>query len=303
LIASIPDGKELKDRFIFAVVRGDMELNETKLANTIGARDLRPATEDEIKSIGAVPGYASPVSPVIRSSDCLIVVDDIIPCSPNLVAGANEVGYHLLNVNYGRDYQSDIVTDIAAANEGYACPDCHAPLRMERGVEVGNIFKLGTRYMDGQQKPVIMGSYGIGVGRLLACIAQEHHDEFGLVWPVTVSPYQVHLVLLRGKGATQAEELAGKVYTELQAAGIEVLYDDREESPGVKFHDADLIGCPLRITVSERSLAQGGAELKLRREAVKTIFPLDEIPARVQRVIQSMQEEISLKVIHVKYPG
>jgi prolyl-tRNA synthetase len=313
LIASIPEGKELREKFIFAVVRGDMELNETKLANTIGARDLRPATEDEIKSVGAVPGYASPVGLITKPSDCLIVVDDIIPCSPNLVAGANEAGYHLLNVNYDRDYQSDIVTDIAAAEEGYACPDCHTPLRMERGVEVGNIFKLGTRYsdalgcffldLDGQQKPIIMGSYGIGVGRLLACIAQEHHDEFGLVWPVTVSPYQVHLVLLRGKGATQAEEVAGKVYADLQAAGIEVLFDDREESPGVKFNDADLIGCPVRITVSERALGQGGVEIKLRCEAAKNIIPLDEIPARVQRVIQSMQEEISSKVIHVNYPG
>jgi prolyl-tRNA synthetase len=177
---------------------------------------------------------------------------------------------------------------------------------MSRGVEVGNIFKLGTRYsdalgctfldQDGAQKPVIMGSYGIGVGRLLACIAEAHHDEHGLSWPITVAPFQVHLVLLRGKGTPQAEITAEKLYTDLQAAGIEILYDDREESPGVKFNDADLIGIPLRVTVSERALAQGGVELKLRRETTKDIVPLDEIETRLLSVIQSLQSEISSKV-------
>ncbi|MFA5874006.1 MAG: His/Gly/Thr/Pro-type tRNA ligase C-terminal domain-containing protein, partial [Anaerolineales bacterium] len=176
---------------------------------------------------------------------------------------------------------------------------------------VGNIFKLGTRYSDslgctfldkdGQQKPVIMGSYGIGVGRLLACVAEEHHDEHGLVWPITVAPFHVHLILLRGKGTPQAEEAADKLYADLQAAGVEVLYDDRHESPGVKFNDADLIGCPVRITVSERALDQGGAEMKLRRELAKIIVPLKETVARVRSVIQSMQEEISLKIVPVNY--
>ena len=146
----------------------------------------------------------------------------------------------MLNTNYPRDYFADIVTDIAAAEEGHACPECGNPLKAARGVEVGNIFKLGTRYSDslgctfldrdGQQKPVIMGSYGIGVGRLLACVAEEHHDEHGLIWPVTVAPYQVHLVLLRGKNTPQAAETADLLYTDLQAAGLEVLYDDRDES-------------------------------------------------------------------------
>ena len=312
-MASIPEGEELTEKFIFAVIRGDMELNETKLANAVGARDLRSATEDEIKAIGAVPGFASPLNLVgeTHAPSLQIVVDDSIPSSPNLVAGANETDTHLLNTNYPRDYQADLVTDIAAADEGTACPECGHSLRMARGVEVGNIFKLGTRYSDslgctfldrdGQQKPVIMGSYGIGVGRLLACVAEEHHDQHGLVWPITVAPFHVHLVLLRGKGTPQAEETADRLYTDLKAAGIEVLYDDRDESPGVKFNDADLIGCPVRITVSERALAQAGVEMKLRRDQEKIIVPLPEVLERLRSVIQSLRDEIVSKVTPVAY--
>ncbi|MDI6769284.1 MAG: proline--tRNA ligase [Anaerolineales bacterium] len=311
LMASIPEGEELTEKFIFAILRGDMELNETKLANAVGARDLRPATDEEIRAMGAVPGYASPVGLVVGSLGGSVVVDDIIPASPNLVAGANDEGYHLLNVNYGRDYTADIVADIAAADEDAACPECGAPLKASRGVEVGNIFQLGTRYSDalgctfldkdGQQKPVIMGSYGIGVGRLLACAAEEHHDDHGLAWPITIAPFHVHLVLLRGKGTPQAEETADKLYVELQAAGIEVLYDDRDESPGVKFNDADLIGCPIRITVSARALSAGGVEVKLRHKADKVIVPLDETVSGLRSEIAALEAEISAKVLPVDY--
>jgi prolyl-tRNA synthetase len=312
-----------KEQFIFAMIRGDMELNETKLANATHARDLRPATEEEIKAIGAVPGFASPIglSPLPLGSRSIpvraeglkvrVVVDDSIQSSPNLVAGANQSDYHLLNTNYPRDYSADIVTDIASAEEGHACPDCGKPLKAARGVEVGNIFKLGTRYSDslgctfldkdGQTKPVIMGSYGIGVGRLLACVAEEHHDDHGLIWPVTVAPYQVHLVLLRGKGTPQAEETAEKLYTDLQTAGIEVLYDDRDESPGVKFNDADLIGLPIRLTVSERARAQGGVEMKLRSQSEKSILPLDELIARIRSELAALAAEISATVLPVDY--
>jgi prolyl-tRNA synthetase len=206
----------------------------------------------------------------------LVVVDDLAAESPNLVAGANEAGYHLLNVNYGRDYKADIVADIASALEGGACAQCGEPLRLDRGVEVGNIFKLGTRYSadmgctyldrDGGQKLVVMGSYGIGTTRLLACIAEEHRDERGLMWPISVAPYEVHLVSLAGEGAQgdEVREIADGIYAQLQEAGIEVLYDDRDATPGVKFNDADLIGLPLRVTVSARSLRNGGAEVKRR---------------------------------------
>jgi prolyl-tRNA synthetase len=308
-----------KEQFIFAVIRGDMELNETKLANAVGARNLRPATEAEIRAVGAEPGFASPVglTPVPspaereRGAGVRVIVDDAIPNSPNLVAGANEEGYHLLNTNYSRDYQADLVADLAAADEGAACPTCGMLMRAARGVEVGNIFQLGTRYSDAlgctyvdkdkQSRPVVMGSYGIGVGRLLACIAEEHHDEHGLVWPVTVAPFQVHLVLLRGKGMPQAEETADKLYADLQAAGIEVLYDDRDESPGVKFNDADLIGCPLRVTISERALSQGGVELKLRAEPDKVIVPLTETTARLRSEIAALEAGIASHVVPVAY--
>ena len=182
-----------EERFVFAVVHGDTELNETKLANAVGAGALRPAREEEIRAVGAEPGYASPVG--LR--DVLVVADDAVALSPNLIAGANEEGFHLLNVNHGRFFLADVVADVAAAEGGSACPECGAPMRAERGVEVGNIFKLGTGYAeaagayfldrDGRRKPVVMGSYGIGVGRLLACIAEEHRDEDGLVWPVSLA--------------------------------------------------------------------------------------------------------------------
>jgi prolyl-tRNA synthetase len=263
---------------------------------------LRPARAEEIRAIGAEPGYGSPLG----VHDALIVVDDLIPASPNLVAGANEAGYHYLNVNYGRDYRADIVADIVKAADGDACPRCGSPLRSSRGVEVGNIFKLGTRYTvdmganfldkDGELKPVIMGSYGIGVGRLLGCVAEEHRDERGLIWPVTIAPYQVHLVALTAGGG-QAGEVAERLYAELQAAGVEVVYDDREESPGVKFNDADLIGAPLRLTVGERGLKRGGVELKRRDSAEVALVPPDEAVARVQAELAALREAIQARVV------
>jgi len=295
LIATLTEGDKDVDRFVFAVVRGDMEVNETKLANAVKSKELRPAREDEIRAVGATPGYASPIG--VRGA--LVVVDDAVAASPNLVAGANEAGYHLLNTNYPRDYTADVVMDIASAGEGSACPTCGAALRTSRGVEVGNIFKLGTRYsdalgatfldQDGQAKPVIMGSYGIGVGRLLACVAEHHHDDHGLLWPITLAPYQVHLVVLPGG---QAGEVAERLYADLRAAGVEVLFDDRDERPGVKFNDADLIGLPLRLTVGERSLGKGGVELKRRESKESAVVPLNEVVAQVEAEIDSLLASI-----------
>jgi prolyl-tRNA synthetase len=300
-------------QFVFAIVRGDMEVNETKLANAIRARSLRPATEDEIRAIGAVPGYASPVGLQRKGEpDFLVVVDDSIPASPNLVAGANEEGYHLLHVNYGRDYTGDVVTDIAGAQDGDACPECGSPLRSVRGVEVGNIFQLGTWFSeamgaefldrDGQAKPVVMGSYGIGLTRMMACIAEEHHDDHGLIWPVTVAPFQVHLVLLSGKG--QEAEMAASadsLYARLTSAGIEVLYDDREETPGVKFNDADLIGLPVRLTVSPRAQKNGGIEFKRRDQDERCIIPEAEVLDKVKAEIEALQNEIEAHLKPVEY--
>jgi prolyl-tRNA synthetase len=298
LMAAIPHGEARQERLVFAVIRGDMEVNETKLAHAVSAQALRPATEAEIRAVGAVPGYASPVG----LENTLVIVDDAIPHSPNLVAGANEDGYHLLNTNLGRDYQADQVTDIAAAQDGDACLTCGNPLRAERGVEVGNIFKLGTHYSDllgctyldanGQSQPVVMGSYGIGVGRLMACIAEEHHDEYGLIWPVSIAPYPVHLVVLAGKGSTETLDIAERLYADLRSAGIEALYDDRAESPGVKFNDADLIGLPIRLTVSERALKAGGVEMKRRDLSEREVVPTDQVIERLQTEIADLQAQI-----------
>ncbi|MGE5123835.1 MAG: proline--tRNA ligase [Acidobacteriaceae bacterium] len=302
LVATMLNGNEKFERFIFVIVRGDMEVSETKLANALHAVELRPAMEDEIRAVGAVPGYASPVG--LRGA--FTVVDDLIPGSPNLVSGANIEGYHLRNVNYGRDYQADLVADITAAQDGDACIECSHPLHSIRGVEVGNIFKLGTHfsesmgcdYLDakGQSHPVVMGSYGIGSGRLLACIAEDHHDEHGLMWPISVAPFQVHLVALPWKTADQAGkgvEMAEWLYAQMSENQIECLFDDRMESPGIKFNDADLIGVPMRLTFSERSLKNGGVEYKLRHKPDKIIIPLENIIPAIQEEIQNLEKNIT----------
>ena len=302
MVAIVTEGTEDRDQFIFALVRGDMELNETKLANAVQAKELRPATDDEIKAHNAVPGYASPMG----VKNAMIIVDDLVPESANLVAGANEEGFHLRNVNYGRDYEADLVTDLAAAEEGSPCPECGHPMHTIRGVEVGNIFKLGTRYSDsmgctfldkdGEEKSVIMGSYGIGSGRLLASVAEEFNDENGLIWPISITPYQVHLVALSG-----AEDEAEAVNTKLQEAGFEILFDDRDETPGVKFADADLLGMPIRLTVSKRSLKSGGVEHKLRSEKDGQVVAIDQLVETVQAHIKNLEGEIADRVLEMPF--
>jgi prolyl-tRNA synthetase len=294
MVATSLQNNQSLDRFIFVIVRGDMDVNETKLATALRAAFIRPATEAEIKAVGAVPGYASPIG----LKNVMTVVDDIIPDSKNLVSGANIEDYHYKNVNYGRDYQADIVTDIAMVDGGDECKQCGHPLESVRAVEVGNIFKLGTwisetmgcNYLDqeGKPKPIFMGSYGIGVGRLLACIVEEHHDDHGIIWPISVSPYQVHLVSLPWKtsdGKPEKTLSAENLYQNFIAEDIEVLYDDREESPGVKFNDADLIGNPIRLTISERSIKNGGVEYKRRDTPEKVIIPYEN-------AISAIKEEI-----------
>ncbi len=290
-------GEPEKETFVFAVVRGDMEVSETKLANAIKAKALRPATESEIRACGAVPGYASPLG----LQDVLVIVDDLLPDCPNLVAGANEEGFHLLNVNYGRDFQASLVTDIAAARAGDGCPNCSAAMRSSRAVEVGHLFQLGDggstalgcTFLDetGQIRPVMMGSYSLWISRLLACIAEEHHDQHGLCWPVSVAPFPVQLVLLGSKtGST--ESTAQTLYEQLSAAGVDVLFDDRTESAGVKFNDADLIGLPLRLTVGDRNLKQGMVEIKHRTSEQGILLPVDEAAGKISQEIRGLEEKL-----------
>ena len=303
MIATIPQGKETLERFVFIIVRGDMELNETKLANILHAIALRPAVDAEIRAVGAVPGYASPVG----LKNAMVIVDNIIPHSTNLVSGANIEGYHLRNVNFGRDYQAEIVADLTLAKDGDECSICGHSLHSVRGVEVGNIFKLGTRYSEsmgcnyldrnGKSNPIYMGSYGIGSGRSLACIVEEHHDEHGIIWPLSVSPYQIHLIVLPWKSIDnggEGQDKAEMLYQKINAAQLECLYDDREESPGVKFNDADLIGNPIRLTISERSLKNGGVEYKRRDKPEKMIIPYENIIPVLKEEIKILNSKVRI---------
>jgi prolyl-tRNA synthetase len=275
----IPESKTLKAVFytadaqlVFVTIRGDLEVNEIKLKNLLQARDLRLATEDEVKAAGLVAGSASPVGiEGIRR-----VADPSIAGGNNFAVGANQPDKHWRNANYPRDFRVDQLEDIALAQPGHRCVHCGQLLEASRGVEVGHIFKLGTfyserlgaQYLDqkGRQQPIIMGCYGIGVGRLLAAAIEQHHDEKGMIFPEPIAPYQVHLVGLNLNDAT-VSSAAEQLYRDLWEQGIETLYDDRvDQAPGVKFNDADLIGLPLRLVVSPRNLSAGMVEVKNRRD-------------------------------------
>jgi prolyl-tRNA synthetase len=271
------------DRFVFVVIRGDLEVNETKLVNALGGGILRPATDEEILATGAVPGYASPLG---LKPGVMVVADRSVRVGANFVAGANDAGYHLTGVNVPRDFDPAVDADIAEAFDGAVCGRCGAgTLHIERAIELGHCFKLGTRYSDsvgvvfqdetGATRSVIMGSYGIGLERLMAAIIETHHDEFGIIWPRCVAPFDVHIVTLGRE--PQIAAAADQLYRDLRAAGVDALLDDRDESPGVKFADADLIGLPLRLTVSKKSLANDSIEVKWRAEKDRFLVPLNEI--------------------------
>ena len=269
-------------------VRGDLEVNEVKLKNLTRATELRLATDGEVQQAGLVAGAASPVG----LKGIKVVADESITQGVNFVVGANRPETHLRNANYPRDFQVDVLADIANAEAGHGCPRCGERLLAERGIEVGHVFKLGTGIaeslgasyvdQDGQQRPIVMGSYGIGVGRLLAAAVEANHDEKGIVWPRTIAPFQAHLVALGADRSADVAQEADRVYRELQAAGLEVLYDDRDESPGVKFNDADLLGMPVRLTVSPRNMKQDAIEVKGRSVAEATLVPAAEGVAAVR---------------------
>jgi prolyl-tRNA synthetase len=278
-------------RFVVAIVRGDYDVNETKLVNAIKATGgLRPATLEEIKARGMEAGYGSPLG----ARDAVVVVDDLVTRSPNLVAGANRAGWHVKNVNVPRDYTPDVVRDITNAREGDACVTCGSPVKLRKGIEVGNIFKLGTDFTvafgstylgeDGERHPIVMGSYGIGVGRNVACVVEAHHDEKGIVWPEEVAPYVAHLVAIGGSKDPRVTEVAEQLHEVAQNAGYwrDILYDDRDESPGVKFTDAELLGMPWILTVSPRSLAAGGVEVTNRATGERSTRPIEDVEALIR---------------------
>ena len=272
-----------EDGYVAAFVRGDRELNMIKLVNALGIPEHAIAFADEEAmgaKTGAVGGFTGPVG----LHDCTVVVDSELPGLKNLVAGACRRDYHLKNVNYGRDYKGDIVKDIKVLKEGDPCPVCGEPVKHARGIEVGQVFKLGTKYSESmgatykdenqEEKPIVMGCYGIGVTRTLAAVVEQHHDKDGIIWPVAVAPY--HVIITRMKPDDDVQlTLAEKIHDELAAKGVEVMLDDRDERPGVKFKDADLLGIPVRITVG-RMAPEGKVEYKLRRDAEKVEMTAEE---------------------------
>ena len=278
------------DEVIVVTVRGDLDVNETKLRNALGGTEPRLASPEEVREAGLVAGSASAVG----LSGIRVVADDSVKLGANFVAGANKQDYHLRNVNFPRDFQADVVADIALAQEGYLCARCHDPMVTRRGIEVGHVFKVGTRYSEAfgalfpdesdRQRPIIMGCYGIGVGRLLAAAIEQHHDDDGMVLPAAIAPYDVWLVALNVEKEDVAEA-ADTLYKALTDEGIQVLYDDRQESAGVKFNDADLVGLPVRLVVSPRNLRQNAVEVKLRSEGEAATVALDQAVVRVRELL------------------
>ena len=287
------DGKA--DGYVAAFVRGDRDLNMIKLVNALNIPEHAIAFADESKleaAIGAIGGFTGPIG----LHDCTVVVDSELVGLKNLCAGACKLDHHILNVNYGRDYEGDIVTDLKVLKAGDPCPVCGAPIKHTRGIEVGQVFKLGTKYSEAmnatykdenqQDHPLVMGCYGIGVSRTLAAIIEQHHDEDGIIWPVSVAPYHAIVTLVKPKDEEQAK-VAEEIYQSLLAAGVEAVIDDRDERPGVKFKDADLLGFPIRITVGKRA-GEGIVEYKLRRDSEKTEISVSEA---IEKAIKLVNEE------------
>lgn len=293
-LLKVPRSKTLKAVFytadgqvIFVAIRGDLEVNELKLQHVLGTHDLHLASDDEVANAGLVAGSASPIG----LNGIRTVADESIRNGSNFVVGANKLGYHLLNANYPRDFQVDMIMDIAMAHEGLGCPNCGTPLKSTRGIEVGHIFKLGTFFserlgasfldQEGRQRPAMMGCYGIGVGRLLAAAIEQNHDENGIIFPPPIAPYQVSLVSLNPENS-EVQQLADELYHSLHSERFEVLYDDREGSAGVKFADADLLGLPVRLVVSPRTLRESGVEIKGRREKKGRLVAVEEVADAVR---------------------
>lgn len=292
LLFVIYDEEGNENGYVAAFVRGDRELNMTKLINALDIPEHAIEFADEEKmaaATGCVGGFTGPCG----LHDCTIVVDSELTGLKNLCAGACKEDHHLINVNYGRDYKADIITDLKVLQEGDPCPVCGAPVKHARGIEVGQVFKLGTKYSESmgamyvdenqKEQPIVMGCYGIGVTRTLAAVVEQHHDDNGIIWPMSVAPYHVIITLVKPDDEAQAAA-AEKIYKALADARVEVLLDDRKERPGVKFKDADLLGIPVRITVGKLA-GEGKVEYKLRRDADKEEITIEEAISRAIEIV------------------
>ncbi|MBL9139821.1 MAG: proline--tRNA ligase [Verrucomicrobiales bacterium] len=284
---------------VIILVRGDDQLNEAKLAGKLGATAFRPATADEILAVmGARPGSLGAVTATRKALDIRVFADEQLRQARGMTTGANEDGFHLRHVDVERDIKVDVWADLRTVVAGELCVTTGLPLKIRRAIEVGHVFKLGTKYSeklessfldtDGQRRPTVMGCYGIGVTRTLQAVIEQCHDKDGILWPMSVAPYQVLLTPLGAPG-TPTAVLAQEYYVQLQAAGVEVLIDDRDERPGFKFKDADLIGIPLRVSIGEKSLAKGEVELKPRGGALRAV-PKDKA---VDEVLAFVRESLS----------
>ena len=267
---------------VLILIRGDDQLNETKFAAKTGAVAVRPATPEEIfPLLGAKPGSLGAVAANVSSPEIKVYADERLRGANDMTTGANEDGFHLKNVSIERDIKVTAWFDLRTVSVGEPCVKCAKPLKIRRAIEVGHVFKLGTKYseklnatfldVDGSRKPSVMGCYGIGVTRTLQAIIEQSNDKDGVVWPLNVAPYQVCITPLAVAPDSQAMQLAEKFYAELTAKGIDVILDDRDDRPGVKFKDADLIGFPIRISLGEKSLAKGEVEIKQRNGPVQFV--------------------------------
>ncbi|MAQ15212.1 MAG: proline--tRNA ligase [Sandaracinus sp.] len=286
-------GDEQAPSFAMALVRGDHELNEIKLARALGVDEVRLASDEEVgRLLRCKTGYVGPILQEAATFDGKVFADPAVAALADAVCGAAKTQYHYEHVALGRDFEAE-VTPLRQVAAGDLCVKCGGALESYRGIEGGHIFILGTHYSSkmnatyldekGESVPIVMGCYGIGVSRLMAAAIEQHHDDDGIRWPMPIAPFQAVVLALGNDDEVQKE--AEQIYERLRAAGVEVLFDDREERPGVKFKDADLIGIPIRVTLGKRSLDQGRAEVKLRDQKEPELFPIGDIVAQVTRVI------------------
>lgn len=281
---------------ILCFVRGDHEVNEIKVINTVGVNEVEMAEPELLAQAGTVGGYMGPVG--LDQNKVIVVVDQSVMQMHNICCGANEEGYHYINVNPGRDFTPTYVADIRLMAEGDPCPHCGAAVKKARGIEVGQVFKLFTKYSkamhatyldeNGKEQPLVMGCYGIGVGRTMAAAVEQNNDKDGMIWPAAIAPYHLLVVPVNVKDEASNAK-AEEIYQTLQKAGLEVVIDDRKERPGVKFKDADLIGYPLRVVVGPKTLTTGELEVKVRRTGEVKMLPLDgDYASAIKEMLQSL---------------
>ena len=290
---------DVDGKTVLCMVRGDHEVNDVAVQNLVGGNTIEPATDEELKAHGLQPGYMSPMGADTPDNETFyVIVDPTAMNVPNGVTGANKHGYHYKDVNPKRDFQNVTVATIRLMTKDDVCPHCGAPIDIVRGIEVGQVFELGTKYSEalnatfldqnGKAKPYVMGCYGIGVTRTIAAAIEQFHDDKGIMWPVAIAPYEVVVVPVSSKDEEQMK-IAEGLYTQLKGMGVDVLFDDRNERAGVKFNDADLIGYPVRITVGKKSAADQTVEIKVRRTGHEEVAAIADSAARVQAILNELR--------------